>query len=193
MKQKRAEVKFNSKANTYFYLLHTSTTTTTTMTRGHLWTMQAYCCLWPHHVWVSVTFPEGLSTRGQRRCGCWSCLFAPVSYHSILFYPKNKSVHWSTIAITVPQNFSNGIFFTKWGLSLNLVATWLYVASVLMQRCQCVVLVQRLLTYLPEGKIKRLLVNFVDLVKTVTKMVTGCLRTMKSCHIGIRWLRSISS
>ena len=49
--KKRAYFKFNSKANTYFYLpLTSTTTTTTTMTHGHLWTMQAYCCLWAHHV-----------------------------------------------------------------------------------------------------------------------------------------------
>ena len=34
-----------------------------------------------------------------------------------------------------------------------------------------------------KGKIKRPLVNFVGLVKTMTEMVTGCLRTTKSCHI----------
>ena len=33
----------------------------------------------------------------------------------------------------------------------------------------------------------------VRLEKTVTKMVTGCLGTMKSCHVCIRWLKSISS
>ena len=32
-------------------------------------------------------------------------------------------------------------------------------------------------------EIKRSLVNFVGLEKTVTEMVTGCLRAMKSCHI----------
>ena len=35
----------------------------------------------------------------------------------------------------------------------------------------------------------RSLVNFVGLEKTVTVMVTGCLRTMKSCHICIKWLK----
>ena len=34
--------------------------------------------------------------------------------------------------------------------------------------------------------ISRSLVNFVGLEKTVTEMVTGCLRTMKSCHICTR-------
>ena len=40
-----------------------------------------------------------------------------------------------------------------------------------------------ILQIISEGKIKRSLVNFVELDKTVTKMVTGCLRTMKSCHV----------
>ena len=40
---------------------------------------------------------------------------------------------------------------------------------------------------------KRSLGNFVRLVKTVTEMVTGCLRMMESCHICIRWIKSISS
>ena len=34
-----------------------------------------------------------------------------------------------------------------------------------------------------EGKIKRSLVNLVGLEKTVTEMVTGCLRTMKTFHL----------
>ena len=33
--------------------------------------------------------------------------------------------------------------------------------------------------------------NLLGLVKTVTKMVTGCLQTMKSCHICIRGLKFV--
>ena len=36
----------------------------------------------------------------------------------------------------------------------------------------------------PDSKMK--LANFVGLEKTVTEIATGCLRTMKSCHICIR-------
>ena len=41
----------------------------------------------------------------------------------------------------------------------------------------------------PEGKIKLSLVKFIRMLKTVIKLVTGCLKTMKSCHICIRWLK----
>ena len=39
---------------------------------------------------------------------------------------------------------------------------------------------------LNNGEIKRSIVNFVGLEKTVTEMVTGHLRTMKSCHFYIK-------
>ena len=47
-------------------------------------------------------------------------------------------------------------------------------------------------TYFFRREDKKIIVNFVRLVKTVTEMVEGCLRMMKSCHICIRWLKSIS-
>ena len=34
-----------------------------------------------------------------------------------------------------------------------------------------------------NGKIKRSLVNFVGLLKTVTEMSAGCLGMMKSCYV----------
>ena len=40
--------------------------------------------------------------------------------------------------------------------------------------------------YISQGKMKRSLVNFVGLEKTVTEMVTGCLKIMKSCYICIK-------
>ena len=43
-----------------------------------------------------------------------------------------------------------------------------------------------------SGAVYNSLVKFLGLEKTVTEMVTGCLRTMKTCHICIRWLKSIS-
>ena len=39
-----------------------------------------------------------------------------------------------------------------------------------------------------EGRKKIIIINFVGLEKTVTELVTGCLRTMKSCYICIRSL-----
>ena len=62
-----------------------------------------------------------------------------LSFYFILF----KKIKMC-IKVPLPLQFhrtSQMGCFTKWGLSLNLVATWLFVASVLMQRCQCVVLV----------------------------------------------------
>ena len=44
-----------------------------------------------------------------------------------------------------------------------------------------------------EWKIKRSLVNFVRLEKTVTEMVTGCLRRMKSCYMSQIKFGSISN
>ena len=43
--------------------------------------------------------------------------------------------------------------------------------------------------YILIGKIKRSIVKFVRLKKTVTEMSTGCLRTMKSFHICIKLSR----
>ena len=40
--------------------------------------------------------------------------------------------------------------------------------------------------YISIGEIKRSSVNFVGLEKTVTELVTGCLRPMKSWHICIK-------
>ena len=40
-----------------------------------------------------------------------------------------------------------------------------------------------------DWKDKRSLVNFVGLEETVTEMGTGCLRTMKSYHICIKYLK----
>ena len=89
----------------------------------------------------------------------------------------------------------------KWPLPQSLARQWKGAAASLTETLGTYALGRYLQNIYPskitvkfsEGKIKRSLVNCVRLVETMTKMVTGCLRTMKSCHFCIRWLKIISS
>ena len=63
---------------------------------------QAHCCVWTHHVWVSVSLPQRLPSRRQGWFGRRGCLPTQVSLRSLLFmsffsisFLEEPSLTWS--------------------------------------------------------------------------------------------------
>ena len=62
---------------------------------------QAHCCVWTHHVWVSVSLPQRLPSRRQGWFGRRGCLPTQVSLRSLLFmsffsifFSKSRAWPW---------------------------------------------------------------------------------------------------
>lgn len=110
-----------------------------------LFFFQTYCCLWPHHVWLSFQFPEGFSPQRSRRCGCGNCLYPQVSSGVVTFfwicYKTNLDTErvlpsTSKLLVWVISDCILAIYkWFNWYLFLNMYSIYLITLYLIERKC----------------------------------------------------------
>lgn len=81
----------------------------------NLFGKKAHCCLWPHHIWISVALLEGFFTWRSWRCWRRSCIFTSVSHKSFLLFLLY--IFLSNISFEEQRLFWICLLFISWNVT----------------------------------------------------------------------------